>query len=760
MRFFKKIMLTRRLIALCLALTLLHGTAALACGPFTLEAVFVHTVHPTYPLEQFAAGRIGVVQPSYARSYLYTAYRYLSRLSFSPSEQKALVALWNERLNFNSEGNPEEWSKVWLEARKRVPGVQDRDEIDVYRAREKPNEYEFYVNCNKDSFETAAKVLADRAAEYRNDSTALLNWVNAQDQVFTNCSSGRSIPEPLPADARRLAREDRAYQIAAAHFYSANFDEARKRFEEIAAGNTSPWKALASYMVARTLIRKASLGAPEQKQESLRAAESQLTKILSDKSFANLHATSKRLANLVRLRLHPDERLTELARGLVAKTQNDNLKQDLWDYTTLLDNYLEVEEKKSAPALKADDLSDWIATLQSIRPEALQHSVERWQATRSEPWLIAALSHAQGKDAKTSELISAALKVQPTSPAFASARFHAVRLLIESGKNDEARNLLDQLLKSNRAQFDDSSLNLLMSKRTMLATTLDDFLTYAPRVPTALSWNDDGRELPADDETVSSEMKDLKGQARFDYDAGTALNQQIPLALLKEAARNKYIVAPLRRDIAQAAWLRAVILGDTKTADDLVAPLTALAPELSPLLDAYVSAPTPPAKKFSAIYAWLKFPGLEPVVDIGIGRRTPLNQQDPYRDNWWCGAAYLMPEKEVDHEQEGLPSFTAHTTQPLLFLSAVEKAAAEREWKTLAAQGAGPNYISQQVIQWANSTPNDPRLPEALHLAVMTTRYGCSDDQTGRWSKAAFDVLHRKYPNSTWAKKTPYWFKN
>jgi outer membrane protein assembly factor BamD (BamD/ComL family) len=64
------------------------------------------------------------------------------------------------------------------------------------------------------------------------------------------------------------------------------------------------------------------------------------------------------------------------------------------------------------------------------------------------------------------------------------------------------------------------------------------------------------------------------------------------------------------------------------------------------------------------------------------------------------------------------------------------------------------------VIQWANSHPADPRVPEALHLAVKTTRYGCTDKDSARWSKAAFDVLHNKYPNSPWTKKTPYWFKD
>ena len=47
-------------------------------------------------------------------------------------------------------------------------------------------------------------------------------------------------------------------------------------------------------------------------------------------------------------------------------------------------------------------------------------------------------------------------------------------------------------------------------------------------------------------------------------------------------------------------------------------------------------------------------------------------------------------------------------THPLLFLSAAEKPAGDREWNTLVPKGAAPNYISQQVIQWANRTPDDP----------------------------------------------------
>ena len=102
----------------------------------------------------------------------------------------------------------------------------------------------------------------------------------------------------------------------------------------------------------------------------------------------------------------------------------------------------------------------------------------------------------------------------------------------------------------------------------------------------------------------------------------------------------------------------------------------------------------------------------------------------------------------------------ARSSIPLLFLTDSQRATAEKQYARLTAFGAAPNYISQQVIQWATKNPADPRVPEALHLAVKSTRYGCSDKQTGRWSKAAYDLLHKQYPKSVWAKRTPYWFKD
>lgn len=747
----------KRLLRSCLGLTLcfflLGPIVSLACGPFTLETVFVFTVHPAYPLENFARGEVGVIQPSYARSYLTIAYRHLSGVAFSSDEQKQLTELWKDRLDAGRQIDYENWITNWKTAREKVLGVTPAKELDVYRFREAPNQYETFLNCQKDAFENAVSTLTSRIAKYGAESQALKDWVAAQDQVFSNCHEGSQIPSPVAADADSLGRADRDYQIAAANFYSTNFDDATRQFDSIAKDPGSPWQMQAPYLAARSLVRKASLASPENKAQPLSEAEQRLMAILGNRRLSSSHPAASRLLNLVHLRLRPAERTRELAKKLVTRN-NSSLKQDLWDYTVLLDGFLETsdeEKAKFSSEARADDLTDWIVTMQSSSPASLEHSLERWRSKRSTPWLIASLSKIQGTDAHASELIAEALKVEQGSAAFASSRFHAARLLIDSGKKDDARRLLDELLKVKKA--DQSTRNLLLSLRMRLATNLAELLTFAPRHPEAVSWNDDGREVPA-------EVKDTQPWDFFDVDATTTFNKHLPLSVLKAAANSSSLPLNLRSDLLQATWMRAVLLNDVKTADELTPLMKKYFSVATSYIEKFESEQQPNAKRFAAIFMWLKTPGLEPMVDQGLGnRQKPVNEQDQYRDNWWCSAAYQGTATESD-KTDAAQSFTAEKKHSVAFLTAAEKAAAGREFTQLDRFGAAPNYISRQVIEWANTNPTDPRVPEALHLAVNSTRYGCTDKNTGRWSKAAFDLLHRKYPNSAWAKKTKYWFKD
>jgi hypothetical protein len=67
--------------------------------------------------------------------------------------------------------------------------------------------------------------------------------------------------------------------------------------------------------------------------------------------------------------------------------------------------------------------------------------------------------------------------------------------------------------------------------------------------------------------------------------------------------------------------------------------------------------------------------------------------------------------------------------------------------------------LLRETVAWAVKNPDDPRVPETLHDAVLAGRYRRTDADTGTYAKRAFDLLHRRYPKSTWTTQTPYWYK-
>src|SRR5260370_18884580 len=155
---------TRALVALALiaSVSFLLPYRTRACGPFFTDAIFVYSKHPDFPLETFAKGKLGVLRPSYARSYLVAAYRNLMGINLSPNEAAALKTLWDERLTYGGEFQDGEWIKKWNEARKKVPGIGAAPEIKAFRNREKPHEYESFLNCQQDAFEHAEATLNER----------------------------------------------------------------------------------------------------------------------------------------------------------------------------------------------------------------------------------------------------------------------------------------------------------------------------------------------------------------------------------------------------------------------------------------------------------------------------------------------------------------------------------------------------------------------------------------------------------------------
>ena len=755
-------------LALIASVSFLLPFRTQACGPFFTNAIFVYSKHPDFPLENFAAGKLGVVDPNWARSYLVAAYRNLAGNSLSQSEAKGIKALWDERLSNGDGIHDQEWIKKWTDARKQVPEIAAPAEIDVYRSRDKPHEYESYLNCQQDAFDNAESTLNARIKRFGADSAAVRDWLAAQDTVFSNCRGGRQIPEAARPDQDPLIRADRAYQIAAANFYSTTLDEAKQQFDAIARDGSSPWHDKAAYLAARAMLRKGSFAEKEEEgRPALSEAETRLNAILKDSSLKASHHAAARLLNLVRLRLHPEEKLHAIANVLVKKDGSPDFKQDVWDYTLLLDKFLgdgdEETDKKPTPSrlgsgstVWVDPLTAWILGLQENSPGRLDLSIQAWERDHSLPWLVAALAKVSGAHPKAESLLKAAANIDHGSPAFASLAFHSVRLLIESKRSNEARAFLDKILANDRKASSPSAVNLLLSQRLTLAQNLDEFLQSAQRVPAGFSDDSDGREIPEEE----SETKEITKGATFffDVDAANAFNKLMPVAIIKDTASVKTLAPNLRRDVAQAAFVRAAMIDDKETAIQVAPLLQEMYPELKTFVGAYQKATTPEARRFAAAYLSLKFPGLRPYVTAGLARTTAGNEIDSYRDNWWCAEPPISMSGAASGGEDEEAKPKPKPVTPPEFLRSSQTLAA-RQFAALQALGTAPNYLCRIAIEWTEKNPADPRAPEALHLAVRSTRYGCTDRETGRWSKAAYDLLHRRYPNTTWARNTKYWFK-
>jgi len=69
----------------------------------------------------------------------------------------------------------------------------------------------------------------------------------------------------------------------------------------------------------------------------------------------------------------------------------------------------------------------------------------------------------------------------------------------------------------------------------------------------------------------------------------------------------------------------------------------------------------------------------------------------------------------------------------------------------VAAAGSGSTYLLRSVVAWSDARRDDPRVPEAMALAIAGARRTCPDGETRSVARRAFDVLHKRYPKSIWA---------
>ncbi len=376
-------------------------------------------------------------------------------------------------------------------------------------------------------------------------------------------------------------------------------------------------------------------------------------------------------------------------------------------------------------------------------------------------------------------LLDAAARVPATAPAYLTIAFQRNHLLALSNKLDQARANVDQILRLPNDRLSPSTRNLFLALRMQAAKNLDEFLQFAPRQPLGVLLS-----IDVDDPELCDRAPgcvEANGPL-FDSDGAVELTETMPTSVLLQAAASTRLPHDLRLQVAEESWVRAILLDQDEAARQLAPVLSSLDPDLAAPIKTYGEQPSPAERRFAAVFLILSRPGLVPYVSAGVSRYGDDNKPMPpseinsYRQNWWCtfapapppGTPYSPAFVNTGMTQQrmnanfgsGLATLYPQG-KPVLpsFLTSGEKDAAAREWASLLKVPAAPDWLGQQVLDWAKTHPDDSRVPEALNRVVVSSRHGCNDANSGMYSEQAFTLLHRRYPTSTWTANTPYWFK-
>jgi hypothetical protein len=750
-----------------------YENAALACGPFFDQTVFSLSMHPDAPFKLFAKGQLGIVLPSWGDTYQIVAYRYLEGKPLTAGEQAAYLSYWGNQLDrsFNEDSSD---SDKWLKDREKVGGKIDPQFAftSTYRSTSAEG-YSTYLNCSGDAFKTASANLAKLVAKYGADSPVCKEWLKGQDAVFCHCQSPQydysknkqnaegPFPGKLPDSATVELRQDRMYQMAAAYFYAQKLDDALTLFTAISADKNTPWQSIARYMVARTLIRKGTLSKKEgYDTESLAKALAALKQLAASPDQASFKKSIDELIDFVELRLDPDGSCQTLGKLLASPYSGNDLARKIDSYmfvstASASDENAEGKQQPKAPkkngSAQSDDLSNWIWCIGSSAKVGVAEAAEGFKSHHNLAWALAYATKLKGSEPDAVEVEKVLAATAKNNPGYISACYYRALLLLggKHVKEGEAAIAAGQ----SAPYMTPSAANAFSYLNLDRATTLDQFLTLSFRPPAAVVGGADVDEMSDTFEALEKKNNYDKLPPVLLPESATVINIDFPLSMFVTAVSSKCTAPSYVKQFAQAAFTRAIMLGDLATASKLTAELKKAYPSVAKQINDFDNAANPTDKEFAACLLMLKCPGMRPTVTGGTGRSTEFDHIDDYQDNWWDASNFSDSGDRGGSNQEE----AAAKALSVSFLTAADKTAAKAQVAKMKALGEAPNYMGKIAIAYAKSHPSDPRVPEALALTVKATHFGSSDQsKTTAVSTQAFQILHRSYPGNPWTKKTPY----
>lgn len=717
---------------------------------------------------KYQAGELGVLRPTYHRTYLYLAWRAIALgekgIKGVPNRVGGLQRALGEPAGGWSD--TQDHTKVFEAWQAQVDAALRQNPASASR-----EYFRGYLNCPARSYRMATDSLAGLAK--RSDATParLRDWIATQRQVFKFCGDDAEqavydgkpkklppMPVALPAAEATHWRQMQQYQLAAAAFYAGQYSDAAQRFGKIGATPGHPLLSWGAYLGMRAQIR-AAYADQQRKTDPLPVIAKTAAAILADASLAPRHDDTRALLRSAQAALAPEDRMTELSR-LLDNPASDPFADDyLGDWRVLADllfDSKEADDQQLTAALrKSTSFVDWIETLgacplgadpaknaaacagaRSHAEQAWRQAVLQKDAVRARLWLTAAALMA---DSMSAELEQGAARVEPGAPEYLSLRYALARHYRLAAQLDKARATNEAALASNalRSSASVSARNLFLRERFSLASSVDDAAPYLAQRLALRQDADTGETSPG--ETASDESVRPAG------DGMVWLNASLATSELASLGNNDKVPALLRARIAVAAWMRAGLLGEHGAALQSAASIEKNVPALAGIMRQYRALPEEARLNFMLVSA-LRF-NLSPTVGSGgFGPYVERSKEDSLAD-LWCKVT-------ADPDGLGLPEGAKALAVPAANPAIL--AARSTDIKALGALKTASGYLGEHVLARADTTPADPELPWMLHVVVKSTRGGCLDADAKTLSRTAFALLHKRFKKSPWAAKTPY----
>ncbi len=717
----------RRLGAALLVLAVFIWRPALASGPFPFETPFFDERN----LEELLAGN---PTDRLSRRNLAPLISYLHLTGkFSPRH----AALFREQERERQQQGQENWPhpEIELQSLLATEGYRglyfetwksfSRDHVEDGRAF---TTRRFIENCLPDAFRVAAKTFKERKSRYGSGSPQLERWIGAQIRVFDHCGDASFDPPPEPQDKwELLEKHDRQYQIAASYFYDGQYPEAARRFREIGITSDSPWSGLGRYLVGRSLAREATVN-EDNRLVLLNQALAEYRQLARDSNYLERFPWITQQVQFIQAKVDPAAVLNPIEQMIIHDPESLS-QQDIRDYVFLISSHTPQRREGGAYA-------DWYFLAST--PRYRQEAISRWREERSLEWLFLALIAADSRAGQgtLTDLLHAAGEFVPETPGYYVMLDHRVRIMALLGDVGGALVLADNPYEG-RTPPSRGHINRVRLRAAYLSDRWEDFFRFASMRPLELPWGYGAVN---------------RNTTLFPREATKLINAYFTPKMMLEAISFGGLSYYQRSRMAISGWMKAMLLKDSDSAHKLSTEVKRYVPRLKAAFEKLESGRDP---EFEAALIVLSNPAFAPDMWWGAGRVEESYQSArPGLDNvalpwnyynWWCSLRGAHGQNEAELSGPRFAHYDEAQLEEIRQLRRIEEVSVAR-------------FFGPAVLRYARSNLDDPRVPYALHRVVFASRYACMGGP-GDISQRAHKFLHKHFPDSEWAEKTPYWYE-